>query len=56
MDETEFASYVDDNTLDDAGNTTEDVTLSFQESSKNLFKWFFDNERQCWKMPFNLKH
>ena len=27
--ETEFASYADDNTLYDAGNTIEDVSLSF---------------------------
>ena len=28
IDETEFASYADDNTLYDAGNTIEDVILS----------------------------
>ena len=46
IDETEFASYADDNTLYDAGNTIEDVILSLQESSKNLFKWFSDNAMQ----------
>ena len=40
IDETEFASYADDNTLYDAGNTIEDVTLSFQESSKNFSNGF----------------
>ena len=46
IDETKFANYAKDNTLYHAGNTIEDVILSLQESSKNLFKWFSDNEMQ----------
>ena len=46
IDETKFANYAKDNTLYHAGNTIEGVILSLQESSKNLFKWFSDNEMQ----------
>ena len=46
IDETKFANYAKDNTLYHAGNTIEDVILSLQDSSKNLFKWFSDNEMQ----------
>ena len=35
-----------DNTLHDAGNIIEDVILSLQESSKDLFKCFSDNKMQ----------
>ena len=42
IDKTEFASYVDGNTLYDAENTI----LTLQESSKNLFKYFPDNKMQ----------
>ena len=38
MKETEFTSYVDDNTLYDAGNTFEDVISYLQKSSEKLFK------------------
>ena len=38
IDETEFASYTDDSTLYDAGNTIEDVFLSLEKSSKNCLK------------------
>ena len=37
IDEIKFARYVNDNSLYDAGNTVEDVILSLQESSENLF-------------------
>ena len=46
MKDTEFTSYADDNTLYDAGNTTEDVISSLQESSEKLFRWFSDNQIQ----------
>ena len=45
MKETEFTSYVDDNTLYDTGNTIEDVVSSLQKSSEKLFKWFSDNNQ-----------
>ena len=44
IDEIEFASYADNITLYDAGNTIEDVILSLHESSKNIFKWILGNE------------
>ena len=43
MKETEFISYVDDNTLYNAGNTIEDVISSLRESSEKPFKSFSDN-------------
>ena len=41
---TDFASYADDNTIYNAGGNIEEVILSLQESSKKLFKWFSDNQ------------
>ena len=41
---TDFASYADDNTIYNAGDNIEEVILSLQESSKKLFKWFSDNQ------------
>ena len=46
MKETQFTSYVDDNTLDDAGNTIEVINSSLQESSEKLFKCFSDSQMQ----------
>ena len=46
MEETEFTSYANGNSLYDAGNTIEDVILSLQESVKKLFKKFSDNQMQ----------
>ena len=43
MKETEFISYVDDNTLYNAGNTIEDVISSLRGSSEKPFKSFSDN-------------
>ena len=36
--ETEFASYADDNTLSDVGNSIEDATLSLQDYSNGFPK------------------
>ena len=41
---TDFASYADDNTIYNAVDNIEEVVLSLQESSKKLFKWFSDNQ------------
>ena len=46
MKETEFTSYVDDNTLHDGGNTIEIVNSFPQESSEKLFNCFSDNQMQ----------
>ena len=43
--ETEFTRSADDNTLYDAGNTTEDVIKS-RIRPKKLFKWFSNNQMQ----------
>ena len=40
----DFASLADDNTIYDKGDNIDEVILSLQESSKKLFKWFADNE------------
>ena len=46
MPEAKFATYTNCNTLYDAGDTIKDVILSYQESFKNIFKWFSNNEKQ----------
>ena len=40
----DFASYADDNTIYDTGDKIDEVIFSLQESSKKLFKWFPDNQ------------
>ena len=44
MDDTDFASYADDNTPCIIGNDMKDVILKLQNSSKILFQWFMDNQ------------
>ena len=39
----DFASYADDNTIYDVGNNIDEVIFLLQESSEKLFKWFADN-------------
>ena len=38
-----ITSYADDNTLYDSCDTKEEVILSLQSSSKNVFQWLSDN-------------
>ena len=40
----DFASYADDNTVYDAGDSTDEVIFSLQESSKHFFKRLADNQ------------
>lgn len=40
----DFASYADDNTIYNTGENIDEVISSLQESSKKLFKWFADNQ------------
>ena len=40
----DFASYADDNTIYNVGDNNDEVIFSLQESSKKLFKWFADNQ------------
>ena len=44
MQNVDFARYAYDNTIYDAGDNINDVIFSLQESPKNLFKWFADNQ------------
>ena len=44
MQNVDFESYTDDNTIYDAGDNIDEVIFSLQESSKMLFKWFADNQ------------
>ena len=39
----DFTSYADDNTIYETGGNIGEVIFSLQESSKNLFKWFPNN-------------
>ena len=47
MQNVDFASYVDDNTIYDASDNIDEVIFSLQESSKKLFKWFADNRMKA---------
>ena len=42
--DTDFASYTDDNTIYDTGDSINDVIASLQDSSEKLFQWFSDNQ------------
>ena len=44
MNETDFASYADDNTAYVVGNNIEDVIIKLQNASLTLFQWFYDNQ------------
>ena len=44
MNETDFASYADDNTPYVVGNNIEDVIIKLQNASLTLFQWFYDNQ------------
>ena len=54
IDETEFTSYADDNTLHDAGKQETMKMLSYHY--RNLPKIFSNDARQFWKMTLDLKH
>ena len=40
----DFSSYADDNTMYDSGNNIDDVISSCQESAEKLFQWLSQNE------------
>ena len=44
MEDFDFASYADDNTIYKVGDNIDDVISSLQELSKKLFQWFSDNQ------------
>ena len=43
INETDFASYAEDNTSCVVGNNTEDV-INLQTESLTFFHWFYDNQ------------
>ena len=47
MNETEFASYADDNTPYTSGQNTEDVIRTLESDSVRLFKWFSNNQMKA---------
>ena len=47
MNETDFASYADDNTPYVVGNNIEDVIIKLQNVSLTLFQWFYDNQMKA---------
>ena len=47
MNETDFASYADDDTPYVAGNNIEDVIIKLQNASLTLFQWFYDNQMKA---------
>ena len=49
-----FTSYADDNTIYDAGDNINEVIFFLQESSKKLFKWFADNQMKGNKDKYHL--
>ena len=50
----DFASYTDNNTIYDAIDNIDEVIFSLQESSKKLFKWFADNQMKTNKDKCHL--
>ena len=44
MNNTELASYADDNTPNAVGNNIEELIVKLQNASKRLFQWFSDNQ------------
>ena len=48
MNETESASYTDDNTPQTfTGSNVEDVIINLQNASLTLFQWFYDNQMKA---------
>ena len=47
MNDTDFASYEDDNTPYGVGNNIEDIIMKLQNASLTLFQWFYDNQMKA---------
>ena len=54
MNETEFASYADDNTPYTSGQNIDNVIRSLENDSVRLFKWFSDNQMKANKDKCHL--
>ena len=48
MNETDFASYADDNTPYRTANTLDEVIQSLERDSMMLLQWLFDNQMKAW--------
>ena len=44
INDTDFSSYADDNTIYDSGNSIDEVISSLQVSAEKLFQWFSNNQ------------
>ena len=47
MQNVDFASYTDGNTIYDAGDNIDEVIFSLQEFSEKNLKWFDDNQMKA---------
>ena len=47
MNETDFASYADNNTSYLAANNIEDVMIKLKNASLTLSRWFYDNQMKA---------
>ena len=47
MNDTDFVSYVGDNTPYVVGNNIEDVIIKLQNASLTLFQWFYNNQMKA---------
>ena len=60
MNETEFASYADDNASYTSGQNINDVIRTLENDSVRLFKWFSNNQikankDKCYKERVTMK-
>ena len=54
MNETEFATYADDNTPYTSGQNIDDVIRTLENDSVRLFKWFSNNQMKANKYKCHL--
>ena len=47
MENTDIASYEDDNAPCTTGNSIEEVNQKFENATKTLFQWFSDNQMKA---------
>ena len=44
INDNDFSSHVDGDTMTDSGNSIDDLISLLQESSEKLFHWFYENQ------------
>ena len=54
MNDTEFASYADDNTHYTSGQNIDNVIKTLENDSVRLFKWFSNNKMKANKDKYHL--